>query len=51
MEAYNYIHNSTHMHITSVTDVDKLLLLIFGSSSYVIFDKALILKALKCLDA
>ena len=51
MEAYNYIHNSTHMNIASVTDVDKLLLFVFGSSGYVIFNKTLVLKALKCLDA
>ena len=34
------------MHITSVTGIEKLLLLVVSA----IFNKALVLKALKCFD-
>ena len=48
MEVSTIAHICTSV-IASVMDADKLLFLIFGSSSYVIFNKALVLKALKCL--
>ena len=43
MHSPSYIHNSTHMHITSVTRVDKLLLLFLVVVSAII-NEALMLR-------
>ena len=39
--AYNDIHNSAHMHINSVTGVDKLLSVIFNEALVLIINDAL----------
>ena len=48
METHNHIHNSAHMHITSVTDIDKLLYSFLVVVSAII-KNTLVLKDLKCL--